>query len=441
MVLLPRLGRAVAAVMLLAMLAPGAHGHDIPDQIILHGYVKPEGDRLHFLVRVPLVMLLNLNLPKRGPGFLALDRIDDALTRAAEATAREIVLFENGRQLEPGTVRARISRASDTSFSSYESARDSIAGPPLPPVTDVFWNQGYFDAHLEYAVSAEDADFALDLRVAPGLKNRLKLILRYLPPGGGTRAYELHYGTGPVHLDPSWHHAARTFLSLGVTHILDGIDHLLFLLCLVAPFRLRHLWSLVAVVTGFTVAHSITLIAAASGLVPTGDWFPPLVETLIAASILYMAIENVLGVDLRYRWIVTSLFGLVHGFGFSFVLEQELQLAGEHFLLSLLAFNVGVEVGQLAFVLVVLPALAWILRGPRLERAGLILLSVLVGHTAWHWMLERIDALRPVDGVDLGVGGVLLAVAGLAAVAGVAWWRARGTRRRRPVGAAEERSS
>ena len=76
------------------------------------------------------------------------------------------------------------------------------------------------------------------------------------------------------------------------------MDHLLFLLCLVMPFR-RLGWTLVGVVTSFTVAHSVTLIAAAYGMVPSGAWFPPLVEMLIAVSILYMAIENVLRPNLR----------------------------------------------------------------------------------------------------------------------------------------------
>ena len=96
------------------------------------------------------------------------------------------------------------------------------------------------------------------------------------------------------------------------------------------------------------------MIAGAAGVAPAGDWFPPLIEALIAVSILYMAVENVLSVwlgsdsaaSLRWRWLVAGAFGLVHGFGFSFVLQEDLQLAGSHLLLSLLAFNFGVELGS-----------------------------------------------------------------------------------------------
>ena len=94
-----------------------------------------------------------------------------------------------------------------------------------------------------------------------------------------------------MRLDPRWHQAAFQFVKLGFFHILDGVDHLLFLACLVIPFR--RFRSLVAVVTSFTVAPSITLIASAYNLAPDALWFPPLVETLIAVSILYMALENI----------------------------------------------------------------------------------------------------------------------------------------------------
>jgi hypothetical protein len=142
-------------------------------------------------------------------------------------------------------------------------------------------------------------------------------------------------------------------------------------------------------VTAFTVAHSVTLIASAYGFAPGGLWFPPLVETVIAASILYMALENVVGANVQRRWIITFAFGLVHGFGFSFALRESLQFAGGHLLTSLLSFNVGVEFGQLLVLLLCIPALEVLFRYVVAERVGIIILSVLVAHTSWHWMAER----------------------------------------------------
>ncbi len=401
-----------------------AAAHDIPDRISMHAFVKPEGDRLHLLVRVPLTLLLNLDLPKRGPGYLDLGQIDGALQAAAAATARDLRVFADGIRLTPDRATGRISIAADRSFASYDAALASIHGPRLPEGTDVFWNQGFFDVHLEYPVRSDRADFALELAVAPGLGDRLTLDVRFLAPGGGSRAYVLTTGSGRVSLDPRWYRAAWVFAKSGVHHIATGLDHLLFLLCLTIPFR-RLGRSLVAVVTSFTVAHSMTLAASAYGAVPVGEWFPPLVETLIAASIVYMAIENAIAPNLARRWIVTGLFGLVHGFGFSFALRQELQFAGDHLLLSLFAFNLGVEIGQLALLALLVPALALLARRPLWARAGPLVVSILVGHTAWHWMLERGAGLQavswPVPDAESALIPARVLALGLLA-GGVLWW-------------------
>ena len=150
-------------------------------------------------------------------------------------------------------------------------------------------------------------------------------------------------------------HASRgagSFFPLGIEHILTGYDHLLFLLALM--LRGGGLWSLLKIITAFTIAHSITLGLAALDVVVLPSM---LVESVIALSIAYVALENLLP---RYavsrRWAVSFLFGLVHGFGFSSVL-REIGLPKENLLLSLLNFNLGVEAGQLTVVLLVVPIL------------------------------------------------------------------------------------
>jgi uncharacterized membrane-anchored protein YitT (DUF2179 family) len=148
-------------------------------------------------------------------------------------------------------------------------------------------------------------------------------------------------------------------------------------------------------VTAFTVAHSITLIASAYDLGPDSLWFPPLIETLIAVSIVYMALENIVGVsNVQRRWMIAFGFGLVHGFGFSFALRQTLQFAGSHLLTSLLSFNIGVELGQLLVLVLLIPVLELLFRYVVAERMGTIILSALVVHTGWHWMIERGERLR-----------------------------------------------
>ncbi len=136
-------------------------------------------------------------------------------------------------------------------------------------------------------------------------------------------------------------------------------------------------------------------------------------ETLIAASIVYMALENIVGVRVSRRWLITFGFGLVHGFGFSFALRETLQFAGSHLLTSLLAFNLGVELGQLLVLAIVVPMLALLFRYGVAERMGTIILSAFVAHTGWHWLTERGGQLLqfPVPALDLAALAALTLVA------------------------------
>ena len=280
------------------------------------------------------------------------------------------------------------------------------------------------DVLFDYPIQSDRSPFSIDPAFGR-LGLHVVTALRFLPPGGAVRAFEYQGNPGLVRLDPRWYQASFRFVQLGFFHILDGTDHLLFLFCLVIPFR--RFRALVPVVTAFTVAHSLTLIASAYGMAPDALWFPPLIETLIAMSIVYMALENIVGASVERRWLITFGFGLVHGFGFSFALRRTLQFAGTHLLTSLLSFNVGVELGQILVLLVAHPgARARLFRFVVAERMGTIVLSALVAHTGWHWMVDRYGVLRqfefqwPVVDATFVVG-VLRALMLVVAAAGLLW--------------------
>jgi hypothetical protein len=366
-----------------------ALAHDIPSDVTVQMFVKPEAGHLHLLVRVPLRAMRDISFPARNDGYLDLSRASALLPGAAKLwLAGFIEMYEGDTRLpNPEVVSTRISLPSDFSFTTYESAFAHVTGPPLPDSTDIVWDQTLMDVLFDSPIQSEQSRFSIQPRLAR-LGLRVVTVLRFLPPGGAVRAFELEGNPGLVRLDPRWHQAALSFVHLGFLHILDGIDHLLFLFCLVIP--LRSLRALIPVVTAFTVAHSITLIASAYNLAPDFLWFPPLIETLIAASIVYMALENIVGANtLQRRWMIAFGFGLVHGFGFSFALRQSLQFAGSHMLTSLLSFNVGVELGQLLVLVLLIPVLQLFFRYAVAERMGTIILSALVAHTGWHWMLDR----------------------------------------------------
>ena len=315
-------GRVLLAILILGLVLTSPlrmRAHDIPTDVLVQMLVKPEGQTLRLLVRVPLFAMQDVRFPQVGPGYLNIAEADSELQDAAILwIANELQLFEDDVQLTgQELVAVRASIPSDQSFATYDRALAHLLGPPLPDDTEIFWQQAMLDALFEYPIRSDESNFSMNPTLAR-LGLRTVTVLRFVLPGDTVRAFEYRGNPGLVRLDPRWHQAAFRFVNLGFEHILDGIDHLLFLACLVIPFR--RIRPLVAIVTSFTVAHSVTLIASAFDFAPDALWFPPLVETLIAMSIIYMALENILGVKLQRRWLITFAFGLVHGFGLSFAL-------------------------------------------------------------------------------------------------------------------------
>ncbi|SFF39219.1 HupE / UreJ protein [Fontimonas thermophila] len=197
--------------------------------------------------------------------------------------------------------------------------------------------------------------------------------------------------------------AFRDYLVEGVRHIWIGIDHILFLLALLLPAvlvwrgagwqpvtRLRPaLFDVIATVTAFTLAHSITLTLAALDVLRLPG---AAVEATIAASVTLAAVNNLRPLVWRRRWLLAFAFGLIHGFGFASVLG-ELGLPTGLRVLSLLAFNLGVELGQLAIVLVAVP-LAYLLRASRFYRIGVLGLgSAAVAAIGALWCLQRLGII------------------------------------------------
>jgi HupE / UreJ protein len=420
--------------------------HDIPNDVTVQAFVKPEGQKLHLLLRAPLNAMRDTEFPERGAGYLDLARVDASLREAAMVwIADAISVYEDDTRLpNPQILEVRASFPSDKSFASYDEAYVHVTGPRLSNDVQVYWNQVMLDVLFEYPIHSDRSRFSIH----PGLARLgLQVItaLRFLPPDGAVRALEFVGDPGLVRLDPHWYQAALNFVKLGFFHILDGTDHLLFLFCLVIPFR--SLRKLIPVVTSFTVAHSITLIASAYNLAPDFLWFPPLIETLIAMSIVYMALENIVGgVGVQRRWMITFGFGLVHGFGFSFALRQTLQFAGSHLLTSLLSFNIGVELGQLLVLVLLIPLLHAFFRYGVAERMGTIILSTLVAHTGWHWMLDRGERLAQFRFVWPALTAAMLATAmhwlmAMLIVAVLMWYVAKRWPLKFPLGQGPSRDS
>ena len=394
--------RVFAALLAIGLLAfPWViSAHDIPADSTVRMFIKPEGQRLHVLVRVQMASINDIDWPLRRPtGYLDLARVEPFLRDASTMWVADYMdVFEGGTKLAyPTLTSVRLSPEGDTSFTTYEDALAHVTGPLIAQDTTLLPTQGALDASFDYTIRSDQSRFSIHPRFDRfGL--RVLTILRFLAPDGLIRTFEYEGGNpGLIRLDPRWHQTAGTFAAMGFGYLLNGIDELLFLLCLVVPFRKFR--ELVVIVGSFAAAQSITFIASAFGMAPGMSWFAPLVITVVAISILYVAVDNVVSLGsppasaFHRRWITAFAFGLVHGFALSFTLGQTLQFAGAHVVTAVLAFNAGIEFGQLLVLVLVIPLLMVLFQFVVSERLGTIIVSALAAHVGWHWLTTRVSQL------------------------------------------------
>jgi hydrogenase/urease accessory protein HupE len=243
---------------------------------------------------------------------------------------------------------------------------------------------------------ARDAFDGATVRVK-GLEHTLTDALVIISFADGQQIQTLLRSGNPafdIHLAGTSKMPVAAYLTLGIQHILTGIDHLSFVLCLVLLVSGR--LKLLKTITAFTIAHSITLAAAALGYVHVSS---PLIESLVALSIVFVALELTRswnghqGITAGYPWLIAFTFGLLHGFAFAGSLA-DIGLPPHNIPGALLLFNSGVEVGQLLFVGAALAVIAVLrLRSAATASSARWLVPYAVGTLASYWMLERIAML------------------------------------------------
>ncbi len=384
---------------------------------ILH--VEHLGDGLRIYLRTPMPYLVADRvgpvdadgLPKPAP--YTTNRLEDgkpahyvdpdALRRDANGLGRFAAegfrLTAGGKLLAATVERVRAHPVgTQPAFATLDEARAAFADRAAYPAdaAAAYVGDVVVDIILRYKVDAPIHSYSISSTLDPGLldqENTANLILDY--SAGGTKVFRARgLLTEPVIISNSALSAVVTFIKEGIRHILEGLDHVLFVLCLV--LGAVQLKSLVWRVTGFTIGHTITLTIGFFGFVPSGAWFVPTVETGIALSIIYAAAIAVMpgrgfaGSE-RNMFIVTCAIGLLHGLGFSFVLHKILQVTSPDIWQSLLAFNVGVEIGQLTIILAAWPAFRLIQRSSdfawRIGRVGIATACIAVAAV---WTGQRV---------------------------------------------------
>ena len=191
--------------------------------------------------------------------------------------------------------------------------------------------------------------------------------------------------TGEQTAEPVKNATFSEFLLLGIEHIVTGYDHLLFLFALLVVTR--EFWAAFKIITFFTIAHSITLGLASLNIVNISS---DIVEPLIAASIVYVGVENMLRSEPKGRQWLTFSFGLIHGFGFAAVLrEMDISSNDSGIALPLFSFNLGVEIGQITVASIVLPIIWWLHKKPQVEPRLTPVCSILASLAGAYWLIER----------------------------------------------------
>ncbi|MCB1645740.1 MAG: HupE/UreJ family protein [Pseudomonadales bacterium] len=365
-----------------------AAAHEIPERVQVRMFIKMDPEHITVLVRIPLESVRDIDFPQYGPGFLKFPEASEFLEDAAVLwVVDELQLLQDGETLAAGELsNVRLSVPTDRSFYEYQTALAHFDDPPLNESTMLVWRQALVDMEIRFRPRSASGRLALQTGLAH-LGVKTQTVLTFIDAQNQQSLFEFDGSTTEIMLDPAWYQVIPGFATEGAVHLFSGADHLLFLICLVVPmFRFRQL---VIIVTAFTAGHTITLISAALGFIPDALWFPALIEVLIAASILWVAAENMVSGTVSHRWALALIFGLVHGYGFSFQLQDRLQLAGDHLLVSLLAFNLGIEVGQLLLVVAVLGLLRLFIHLGMQQSWLKTGISLLVAHEAIHWLQDR----------------------------------------------------
>jgi hypothetical protein len=409
----------LAALGALLLWPSAAAAHDVPDDVKLKIFLKPEAGRMLILVRIPANALIDIVFPTRPEsGWLNLSQIDGYAREGAKVWVADLLsIYEGGDPLpEPNVIGVRIARTNSSSFDTFQSALAHVSGDRMPSDTLLGLDQAAVDALLETPIRSPHSDFSFEPRFAR-VGVRVTTTLEFLPADGGIRQFVYEGDAKTFHLDPSRIQAFTRLMQAGFAHYFDQADYLLFLLCIAILFdRFR---PLALFATAFAAAQFLALIGFAFGLAPSEQWIS-LWGVLISAATVYAGIEAIVGgADGSERWGFAIVAGLLFGSGFCFALRPMIQFGGAHRLASVFAFDAAILVSYASALLLLFGAARALRRISSAPRAALIIAAAVALHVSWHRMLARAHALSlsPMSSPVTNLATILMAVAAAAALA------------------------
>src|SRR5262245_43443899 len=395
---LARTRLCIAAGASLVFLAAMVHAANrpIPEVVNVKVFVRLESGSLDLLVRVPLAAVKDIQFPTRGEaGYLDLEALASMLPGAADHwIAGGFEVFDHGEPVSrPEVDQPRIATNADQSFDSYQSAIDHLGAPPVAATENLFLDQVWFDMRLRYRLASEQPLIALDPNVA-GWGVRVSTDLKIVDVGGQVRNLAFEGNPGRIYLAPRWTDAGRQFMDRGTRFVRSTAPLLLFLFCLVLPFRR---WRpAIPPVIAFVSTLLVGLLASTLGLTFDTVWFPPLLAALEVVAILLAAFANIADqVTPHRRTVFACCAGLIFGASTALALEPALQFGGSHPLVSVLAFCAGAAATLAAAAAIMIPVMSYLFsraRTERIERIERIIVSALAARSEEH--TSELQSLR-----------------------------------------------
>ncbi|MFG0607513.1 HupE/UreJ family protein [Vibrio mimicus] len=334
--------------------------------------------------------------------YLDIENLDNNLNKIGNEFLTSLHIESGNKELKGSITNVKLYKVGEEAdFSDLQSAIDSFSeNINYSSLYNTYVGDVVLDFRINYKSSNNIDSYKIKSDLNPGLLGQEKtenIVLDYSP--GDIKVFRSKgLMSDFVYIDNSPWKAMKTFVEQGVMHILGGIDHVFFVICLVMASRgvKSVLWKS----TGFTIGHSVTLAMGFLGYVPSGSWFIPLIETGIAISIIYAAalcldwdVFKYIKIKNGSYWselYITFLLGLLHGLGFSFMLHEILQVNSPNIWKSLLSFNFGVEIGQLIIILMTYPVFNYFLINKYKTHKILVsFLSVIFIFISLYWCYDR----------------------------------------------------
>jgi hydrogenase/urease accessory protein HupE len=312
--------------------------------------------RFEFSIDALSIIELQEDIDSNENNVLEMSEIEDDQDHLVEFLTHTVILDKSNEQQEPEVLDIKLEKKENKEFLTI-----SLKYPAYQPGDTITINDGlYFnDTDTNYVNLLTATYTGGSSQAALQGDNRSWTILlteeQQEQQGSGGQASGSNTEQNPKPASKptsSW----LSFFKLGMTHILTGYDHLLFLFALLLRKQTFKQYALI--VTSFTIAHSITLSLAVLGIMDLPSKF---VESVIALSIIYVAVENIFRKEVNHRWGLTIVFGLIHGLGFANIL-QEMNLSKGNLASALVSFNIGIEIVQIVIVLLLLPLLTYLHR-------------------------------------------------------------------------------